>query len=286
MESFLQNPLISAYVAPLVGFLAFVIVGWFVAGIVRRTIRSNLERTEFDVTLTRFVSNLTYYVILIVALIAGLQKFGVSTASFAAVLGAAGLAVGLAFQGALSNFAAGVMLVVFRPFTVGDVIEAAGARGKVYAVQLFTTEIDTPDNRRITLPNSDVFSSKIENVTYHDTRRVDVAVGTDYPADLGATRQVLVDAAESIDDRLPDEDVVVYLDSLGDSAIHWAVRVWATTDDYWAVREQLTREIKTRLDAADIGIPYPQMDVHVDSVNGAGPASSDAAPSASSTRSA
>jgi len=273
MESILQNPLIQTYVQPLVGFLAFVIVGWFVAGLARRTIRRNLERTDFDVTLTRFVSNLTYYIILIVALIAGLQKFGVSTASFAAVLGAAGLAVGLAFQGALSNFAAGVMLVVFRPFKVGDVIDAGGARGKVYAVQLFTTEIDTPDNRRITLPNSDVFSSKIENVTYHDTRRVDVSVGTDYPADLQATRQVLVEAAESIDGRLEDKDVVVYLDSLGDSAINWAVRVWSKTEDYWDVREALTHEVKARLDAADIGIPYPQMDVHVDSLDGTGDAS-------------
>jgi len=273
MESILQHPLVTAYVQPLVGFLAFVLVGWFVAGLVRRTIRRNLEKTDFDVTLTRFVSNLTYYIILIVALIAGLQKFGVSTASFAAVLGAAGLAIGLAFQGALSNFAAGVMLVVFRPFKVGDVIEAAGARGKVYAIQLFTTEVDTSDNRRITLPNSDVFSSKIENVTYHDTRRVDVAVGTDYPADLDATRQVLVEAAESIDNRLPDEDVVVYLDSLGDSAINWAVRVWTKTGDYWSVREALTREIKARLDDANIGIPYPQMDVHVDSLNGTSDAS-------------
>jgi small conductance mechanosensitive channel len=282
MESILQHPLVTAYIQPLVGFLAFVLVGWFVAGLVRRTIRRNLEKTDFDVTLTRFVSNLTYYIILIVALIAGLQKFGVSTASFAAVLGAAGLAIGLAFQGALSNFAAGVMLVVFRPFKVGDVIEAGGARGKVYAVQLFTTEIDTPDNRRITIPNSDVFSSKIENVTYHDTRRVDVAVGTDYPADLEATRQVLVEAAESIDGRLEDKDVVVYLDSLGDSAINWAVRVWSKTEDYWDVREALTHEVKARLDDAEIGIPYPQMDVHVDSLNGA----SDAPASESASKTA
>jgi small conductance mechanosensitive channel len=264
MESIFDNPYVVNYLQPLVGFIVFIVAGWFVAGIVRRAIRRNLEKTNLDVTLTRFVSNLTYYLILIVALIAGLQKFGVSTASFAAVLGAAGLAIGLAFQGALSNFAAGIMLVVFRPFKVGDVIEAGGAKGKVYAIQLFTTEIDTPDNRRFILPNKDVFGSKIENVTYHDTRRCDVSVGTDYPADLEETRRVLVEAAESIEQRLEDNDVVVYLDSLGDSSINWAVRVWTTTADYWDVREQLTHEIKTRLDAADIGIPYPQMDVHVD----------------------
>ena len=268
MESLLDNPIVQTYVQPLIGFIAFVVVGWFAAGIVRRAIRRNLEKTKIDVTLTRFLSTVAYYIILIVALVAGLQKFGVSTASFAAVLGAAGLAIGLAFQGALSNFAAGLMLIVFRPFKVGDVIEAAGAKGKVYAIQLFTTEIDTPDNRRFILPNKDVFGSKIENVTYHDTRRCDVAVGTDYPADLGETRRVLTEAAESIEARLPDKDVVVYLDSLGDSSINWAVRIWTTTADYWDVREKLTHEIKTRLDDADIGIPYPQMDVHVDSLNG------------------
>ncbi len=274
MEPLLENPYVTTYLQPLVGFLLFIIAGWFVAGIVRRAIRRNLEKTNLDVTLTRFASNVTYYIILIVALIAGLQKFGVSTASFAAVLGAAGLAIGLAFQGALSNFAAGIMLVVFRPFKVGDVIEAAGAKGKVYAIQLFTTEIDTPDNRRFILPNKDVFGSKIENITYHDTRRVDVSVGTDYPADLNETREVLVEAAESIEQRLPDKDVVVYLDSLGDSSINWAVRVWSEAADYWDVREQLTHEIKSRLDDAEIGIPYPQMDVHVDSLNGSAEASS------------
>lgn len=270
MESILQNPWVQTYVQPLVGFLLFITAGWLVAGLVRRTLRRNLERTDIDVTLTRFAANFTYYLILIVALVAALQQFGVSTASFAAVLGAASLAVGLAFQGALSNFAAGVMLVVFRPFKVGDFIRAGGATGKVYAIQLFTTEVDTGDNRRIVLPNSDVFGSQIENVTYHDTRRVDVSVGTDYPADLNTTRAVLQQAAESVEGRLPDKDVVVYLDSLGDSAINWSVRVWSATGDYWSVREDLTHAVKAHLDDAGIGIPYPQMDVHLDNHNGTG----------------
>ena len=269
METFLQHPLVQTYVQPLVGFLLFIIAGWFVAGLVRRSLRRTLERTDLDVTLTRFTATFVYYLILIVAVVAALQQFGVSTASFAAVLVAAVLATRSAFPGALSTFAAGLLPVVFRPSTVGDVIEAGGAKGKVYAIQLFTTEIDTGDNRRIVLPNRDVFGAKIENTTYHDTRRVDLSVGTDYDADLTATRDVLRTAAESVSGRLADRDVIVYLDTLGDSAILWAVRVWASTSDYWSVREDLTHAVKTHLDDAGIGLPYPQMDVHLDPVESA-----------------
>ena len=159
------------------------------------------------------------------------------------------------------------MLLIFRPFKVNDMVEVGGTRGKVHEIQLFTTVLDTPDNRRITVPNGNIFSDTIENETFHDTRRVDVAVGTDYPADLDETRAVLLRAANSVKGRLTDKEPVAYLDSLGDSCINWSVRVWAKTEDYWTVKDRLTLAVKNSLDEAGIGIPYPQMDVHVDQLD-------------------
>ena len=196
-------------------------------------------------------------------IIACLQVFGVDTTSFAAVLGAASLAVGLACQGSLSNVAAGVMLMVFRPFKVGDFIKCNGESGVVQSIELFSTEIDTPDNRRIILPNGKVFGATIENVTFHDIRRVDVAVGTAYGADLDATRDVLLKAASGVEGLIDDPEKVpaVVLAELGDSSINWSVRVWAKTTDYWPTRDAVTRACKLALDEAGISIPFPQMDV-------------------------
>ncbi|PEN14639.1 mechanosensitive ion channel protein MscS [Longibacter salinarum] len=247
--------------------LILIVVALILAGWAKRATSKGLDRANVDPTLGKFFSNMARYLVLIIAGIAVLEKFGVSVASLAAVLAAAGFAVGLALQGSLQNFAAGVMLLVFRPFRVGDVVETAGEKGKIFEISLFTTQMDTPDNRRIIIPNGEIFGSTIENVTFHDTRRVDVSVGTDYPASLDETRAVLQAAAESVDGRLDDKDVVVYLDSLGDSCINWSVRVWSTTADYWDVRERLTQAVKDHLDDAGIGIPYPQMDVHVDGVD-------------------
>jgi len=258
---------LNEYVIPALGALVALAVAWVIAGWVRRLIRNSLKDTNFDLTLTRFFSNLAYYTILIFGVLSCLTLFGIGVASFAALLAAAGFAVGLALQGSLSNFAAGVMLLIFRPFKVGDMIEVAGARGKVHEIQLFTTTLDTPDNRRLTVPNGNVFGDTIENETFHDTRRVDVAVGTDYPADLDQTRTVLLNAADGVEGRLQDKEPVAYLDSLGDSSISWSVRVWANTEDYWAVRDRLTKAVKDSLDEAGIGIPYPQMDIHLDKLN-------------------
>lgn len=246
--------------------LVIIVVAVIVAGWAKRATSRALDRANIDPTLGKFFSNIARYAILIIAGVSVLGQFGVNVASIAAILAAAGFAVGLALQGSLQNFAAGVMLLIFRPFGVGDVVDAAGEKGKIFEISLFTTQMDTPDNRRIIIPNGEIFGSTIENVTHHDTRRVDVSVGTDYPASLDETRQVLTAAAESVDGRLEDKDIVVYLDSLGDSCINWSVRVWSTTADYWDVRERLTQAVKEHLDDAGIGIPYPQMDVHMDKV--------------------
>ena len=250
--------------------LLLLLAGYMVAAWAGRMVSGSMRKAKVDETLTRFFGKMTRWGILILVILAVLGRFGISTASFAAVIAAAGLAVGLAFQGTLSNFAAGVMLLVFRPFKVGDVVSVGGTTGKVFEIELFTTTLDTPDNRRFIVPNSAVFGATIENVTYHETRRVDVAVGTDYSADLAKTREVLAAAANGVAGRLDNEDVVIYLTELGGSSVDWSVRVWAKTEDYWAVREALTRDVKDALDDAGIGIPFPQMDVHMDRVEAAG----------------
>lgn len=256
--------LITTYAVRVGGALLLLFAAWMVAAWLRRAIARNLERANFDLTLTKFFGNAARYLMLVIAVLGCLEIFGVQATSFAAVLAAAGFAVGLAFQNTLSNFSAGIMLLTFRPFKVGDVVNIAGHTGKVDEIELFTTKIDTFDNRRIIVPNSAVFGSTIENITFHDTRRVDVSVGTDYPADLDRTRTVLETAANGVQGVLPDKDVQVVLDSLGDSAINWEVRVWSKTADFLAVKQALTRAIKMALDEAEIGIPFPQVDMHLD----------------------
>ncbi len=239
-------------------FLALTIASW-VGGLVRLS----LSRMKVDQTLSKFAAKLARWSILVLAVLVCLDTFGVGITSFAAVLGAAGFAVGLAFQGTLSNFAAGAMLLVFRPFKVGDVVEVGGELGIVDEIELFTTAMDTFDNRRIIIPNSSVFGSTIENITYHSLRRVDVAVGTAYEADIDQTRATLEYAIQQTEGGLTDPAPQVVLDGLGASSVDWQVRVWAPTDKFLDVKQSLTRSVKIHLDQAGIGIPYPQMDVHL-----------------------
>ena len=256
--------LIIEYGPPVVGVLVFLIVAYVIAGIVGKAVRKTMERGKVDTTLAAFFGNVAKWTILVLALIACLGVFGVETTSFAALIGAAGLAIGLAFQGSLSNLAAGVMLLIFRPFKSGDVVKVAGELGKIEEIDLFVTKMDTPDNRRIILPNSAVFGSTIENITHHPTRRVDVSVGVEYSADLDRTREVLEAAAGAVPNTLSDPPVQVILLNLGDSSVDWQVRVWANTEDYWTVLDAATRQVKRSLDEAGLGIPFPQVDVHMD----------------------
>jgi small conductance mechanosensitive channel len=221
-----------------------------------------------DRTLTKFAGNFAYYGIFLLALFAGLETVGVETASFVAVLAAASFAVGLALQGTLANFAAGIMLLIFRPFSVGDYVEIAGETGFVRDIQLFFTRLTTRDNRLVIIPNGDIFGATIENIFAHDEIRVDCDVGTGYPADIDETREVLLEAARQVDDRIEEKGEQAALVELGGSSINWQVRIWATPDNYFRLKQELTRQVKYALDEADIGIPYPQMDVHLDQVNG------------------
>jgi len=236
----------------------------FVSSWIKRIATKACRKANVEETLARFLGNMSRYMVLFAGGITIFGTLGGETTSFAAVLAAVGFAIGMAMSGMLGNVAAGVMLLFFRPFKVGDVANAGGTTGTVIEIGLFTTTFDTPDNRRIIVPNGSIFGGTIENVSFHATRRVSVEVGTDYGADLDKTREVLLAAAKACTDVLVDPEPGVTLGGLGGSSIDWTVKVWVNADDYWAVRDQLTRDIKYALDGAGIGIPYPQMDVHID----------------------
>jgi small conductance mechanosensitive channel len=253
--------------------LVLLLIAWIIAGWISRLCVRGMSRAQIDETLTRFVGSLVRWLVLLLAVLSCLSVFDVQTTSFAAVIGAAGLAVGLAFQGTLSNFAAGVMLLLFRPFGIDDVVNVAGQTAKVHSIQLFSVVLDTFDNRRIIVPNSAVFGSTIENITHHPIRRADVDVGVDYSADIDRTREILTEAARSVEGGLEDPEPVIVLLGLGASSVDWSVRVWANSADFGPVKQATIRAVKRALDEAGIGIPYPQMDVHLDSpaASGEGP---------------
>ena len=240
-------------------FFAFVLAGW-----AERGVRGALEKRNFDATLTRFFAKFARYLILVGAVLGCLGVFGIQTASFAAVLAAAGFAVGMAFQGTLGNFAAGIMLLVFRPFKVGDFVEVNDDTGVCEHIDLFTCEFRTLDNRKLIIPNGAVFGSTITNYTGYEIRRVDVDVGAEYSASVDATRKALETSAASIPGMIKDPAPQVFLKELGGSSVDWQVRVWCRTEDYWDVWQATVRACKLSLDEAGIGIPFPQQDVHLD----------------------
>ena len=260
--------LLGLYVLNIVAFILILIAGWYAATWARNAIRGQLDRPTVDSTLTKFAGNFAFYAILLLAVFAGLETVGVETASFVAVLAAGGFAVGLALQGTLANFAAGVMLLIFRPFKVNDYVEVADETGFVKDISLFFTRLTTRENRIVIVPNDDIFGTTIENIFANDVIRVDCEVGTDYPADIDATREVLLDAARSVEGRIEEKGEQAALKALGGSSINWEVRVWVEPDDYFRLKQELTRQVKYKLDEAEIGIPYPQMDVHLDELNG------------------
>ncbi|MEM6365241.1 MAG: mechanosensitive ion channel domain-containing protein [Planctomycetota bacterium] len=245
--------------------LFIVFIGYLVAQYLMRLISRPICK-RVDETLGKFVGKMVFYTVMLGVVGAVLSKLGAPLGGLAAMLAAAGFAVGLAFQGTLSNFASGVLMLVFRPFKVGDFISAAGVSGTVNEIDLFTTTLDTPDNRRIIVPNSSISGDTIENITHHAHRRIEVPVGVDYDADLQTTRAALQTAINQLAEHIIPGDnrgSAVVLAGLGDSAVNWKVRMWVNASEYWPMLEALTGEIKTQLDEAELGIPYPQMDVHV-----------------------
>ncbi len=252
----------------LYAFLGLVVlfIGYLAAKYLSRVISKPVCR-RVDETLGKFVGRVVFYCVMLAVGGAVLSKLGAPLGGLAAMLAAAGFAVGMAFQGTLSNFAAGVLMLVFRPFKVGDVINAAGVIGKVNEIDLFTTTLDTADNRRIIIPNSSISSGTIENVSYHPHRRVEVIVGVQYTADMGETRQALEAAVASLQSHMisgKNRGSAVVMSGLGDHSVQWKVRMWVASSDYWPMLESLTCEVKKQLDAVNIGIPFPQLEVHFD----------------------
>jgi small conductance mechanosensitive channel len=249
---------------PVLLAIVLIIAVFVGAGWSGRIVKRALGRARVEETLARFLSNVVKYLVLIAGAIAILGTLGVETTSFAAALAAAGFAIGMALSGTLSNVAAGIMLLLFRPFKVGDAVVVNGVTAKVYQINLFNTELDTFDNRRIIMPNSSVFNNTIENISFHPQRRVEVNVGTTYGSDIDKAREVLTAAAKGVEGGLAEPEPAVILTGMGASSIDWSVRVWANSPDFLAVKDRLTRDVKVALDQAKIGIPFPQMDVHID----------------------
>ncbi len=256
--------LIATYGVNVVGAFVVLIVGLIAAGWLRRVVQRMLRRTgRVEETLTRFLGSLVKYAVIAFTVIAVLQQFGVEATSLVAVFGAAGLAIGLALQGTLSNVAAGVMLLLFRPFKVGDFIEAGGHAGSVKIVSLFTTELATGDNVQIIIPNGAIWGSAIKNFSFNDTRRVDLLMGIDYGDNIDTAIATIKRVIGEEVRALTDPEPLVAVSELADSSVNLVVRVWVNASDYWAVRFDLTKQLKEQLEAAGISIPFPQRVVHM-----------------------
>ena len=259
--------IVSTWGLRVVGALVLFIVGLMVCKTVRRSVRKALEKSSLDDTLVPFLSSMIYYMLLTFLVLAVLSLFGIQTTSFIAVLGATGLAIGLALQGTLGNFAAGVMLLIFRPFKIGDYIEAGGTAGTVQEIAIFSTTLHSPDNVRITVPNSCVYGSTVKNYSYNETRRNDMVFGISYDDDIAKAVDVIQRALDGDDRILKDPAPVIAVGELADSSVNLLVRPWCKGSDYWGLRWDLTRKIKEDLEAAGCSIPYPQQDVYMHQVS-------------------
>lgn len=256
-------PVISRYGLQIIGAIIILILGRIVAGIVRKLVLRAMKHGKADPALAGFVGNLTFFAIIVFAVIAALAKFGIQTASFVAVLGAAGFAIGFALQGSLGNFAAGVMLLIFRPIRIGDLIEAAGYLGIVDDIGLFVTTINTLDNQRIIIPNGTLTGGVINNVNGNGTRRVDLVAGISYSDDMSKAKKILQGILATHPKVLKDPAPTVAVSELGDSSVNLVVRPWVNAEDYWDVWFDVTQSIKEHFDSQGVSIPFPQRDVHM-----------------------
>jgi small conductance mechanosensitive channel len=258
---------ISKYGLGVIGAIVVLIIGRIIAGIIRGSVRRGLERARMDAALVPFISNMAYYLVIAFVVVAVLSLFGIQTTSIIAVLGAAGLAVGLALQGTLSNFAAGVMLLIFRPFKIGDFVDAGGTAGSVIEIGVFSTTLHTPDNVKIVVPNLSVYGQTIRNYSANDTRRNDMLIGISYSDDIGRAIETVNKCINADSRVLKDPAPVVAVSELGDSSVNLVVRPWCRKEDYWALRFDLIRRFKEQLEAAGCSIPFPQRDLHVHQVD-------------------
>lgn len=263
LDPAVMGPLVLGWGGRLLGALLIFVAGRWVAKALVGSFRKVVGKAEVDETLSRFLANLIYIVLMVFVVLTAVSELGVNTTNFLAILGAAGLAIGLALKDSLSNFAAGVMLVFFRPFKTGDFIEAAGIAGTVQSIKIFNTVLKTGDNRVITVPNALIYADTITNYSAEDTRRIDLVIGIGYDDDIARAR-ALIQGALSQEDRVLDSPApAMLLMELGESSVDIAVRPWVKSSDYSAVRSDLLENIKRALENAGLSIPYPQRDVHI-----------------------
>ncbi len=257
-----NHQVLLEYATNLLMAVIIFVVGKLVTKRIAMSLSKLLTKRKLDQTVVDFFENFARYLLLAMVIIATLGQLGVQTAQIVAVIGAAGLAIGLALQGSLSNFAAGVLIVTFRPFKSGDYVEVAGVAGSVSSIQIFSTVLTTPDNKMVVIPNGSVISSPITNYSRHETRRIDLIIGVSYQADLQKTKEVLGRIVKAEPRLLAEPEPMIGVHALADSSVNFVVRPWVKTSDYWAVYFDLLQSIKEGLDQEGIEIPFPQMDVH------------------------
>jgi small conductance mechanosensitive channel len=267
MDTSEMAAMIELYVIPwgikIVLALAIFYVGRVVVSSIVKLVSKLLRQRDMDEILVSFLSSILRWVLLLFVIIAALSQLGINTNSLVALLGAAGLAIGLSLQSSLSNFASGVMLIIFRPFTKGDFVEAGGATGVVDNISIFTTTMTTTDNKEIIVPNGAILGGNITNYSARPTRRVDMVFGISYDDDLRKAKQLLEEIIAADDRVLAEPAPVIALGELADSSVNFLVRPWAKSEDYWGLLWDTTETVKLKFDEAGISIPYPQMDVHV-----------------------
>lgn len=257
------SELLAVYGLRVIAAIVILIVGRWVSLGVAKIIKGLMLKSKVDATLVSFVRNLIYIGLLAFVVIAALNQLGIQTASFIAILGAAGLAIGLALQGSLANFAAGVLMIIFKPFKVGDFIEGGGAAGVVEKIEIFTTQLKTPDNKTIVLPNAKLTGDNITNFTVKGTRRVDFVFGIGYGDDIDKARSIIKGIIDADERVLKEPESMIVVSELADSSVNFTVRAWSSVDDYWALYFDTIEKVKKQFDAQGVSIPFPQRDVHL-----------------------
>ena len=254
---------LARYWLQVVAAIVIFVVGRWLAKVISKLVARAMTKAKVDPTLTNFVKNLCHIALLTFVFIAALKKLGIPMTEFTVVVGAAGLAIGFALQGSLANFAAGIMLIIFKPFKVGDFVELAGQKGTVKEIQIFNTILNSPDNVRIIIPDGQVTGNNIVNYTVNGTRRVDLTVGVSYDDDLKKARKVIEQVLADDSRILAEPSATVAVSELGDSSVNFVVRPWVNVTDYWDVYFNITESLKVALDKNGISIPYPQRDIHM-----------------------
>jgi len=259
--------LLQDYLIKLVVALLIIIVGKYVAKLIRKTVDKVLQKKNVDQTVISFIGGMVYGIAMLISFIVAISHLGFNTSSLVAIVGAAGLAIGLALQGSLSNFASGILLISFRPFKAGDFVELAGTAGVVEELHIFSTKLKTPDNKTVIIPNGAITNGNITNYSTKPIRRIDLVIGVSYNANLADTKTILTEIVNAHNLVLKDEEITIGVSELADSSVNLVVRPWVKTENYWPVYFDLLETIKTTLDKAGIEIPYPQLSVHVNQEN-------------------